>query len=157
MKKGGLGSLPKGLEWLSQSSPKSEPKAVAPQPKKIAVAPKAPVVAKQPVITKPVVTKVEQPVKPVQIQVEPIKFMASEKPKVAKQSSESASAGLPEGYTRATFIIKKDHVERLKALAYVNKTPIKDLVDQAMTKFLKDRDVATILREAVKTAESSEN
>lgn len=149
MKSGGLGSLPKGLEWINQNPQKNEAQTTS-----------KPLVVQQvqqvtPVASTPI-TPVLQPATNNQSVLEKPQFVASAKHKTStKRSVESASAGLPDGYTRATFIIKQDHVDRLKALAYVNKTSIKDLVDQAMTKFLKDKDVATILMEAVKGTETA--
>jgi hypothetical protein len=141
MKSGGLGSLPRGLEWINQNTQKAETQSSVNK------------------IENTTVTQQQnvQPVTQVQPVTEKPQLAASVKPRAAsKHTSESVSAGLPEGFTRATFIIKQDHIDRLKALSYVNKTPIKDLVDLAMTRFLKDKDVATILMEAVKENGSTE-
>ena len=75
--------------------------------------------------------------------------------KLKKQISASALMGLSEGYTRATFIVKQTHFDRLKALAFVNKVSIKELVDQALAKFLKDKDVSAILMEAINKSQNS--
>lgn len=141
MKNGGLGSLPRGLEWINQNTQKAETQSSMNKIENTTV-------TQQPNV---------QPVTQVQPVTEKPQLVASAKHKVSKQVSASTSAGLPEGYTRATFIIKQDHIDRLKALSYVNKISIKDLVDQAMTKLLKDKDVATILMDAVKCTEVSSN
>lgn len=75
--------------------------------------------------------------------------------KETKHISASALAGLPAGYTRATFIVKQKHIDRLKALSFVNKISIKELLDQALTKFLKDKDVTAILMEAINRSQDS--
>jgi hypothetical protein len=151
MKNGGLGSLPRGLEWINQNNNQNIQKTEAQTPTKPAVAHKIenltpPSIAQTTPISQSELNNQNSPEMP--------QLVASAKTKTPqKRGFVSASAGLPEGYTRATFIIRQDHIDRLKALAYVNKSSIKDLVDQAMTKFLKDKDVATILMEAVKGAE----
>jgi len=135
IKNGGLGSLPKGLDWIGQNTPKAEVKAPA-------------VKLVEAVQQKPAVSMVEMSQEIVIT-------------KTKKQASSSVSLGLPEGYTRATFIIKQEHVDRLKALAFVKKVSIKELVDQSMVKFLKNNDVSSILMEAVRgmgcSCNSSEN
>ena len=135
MKSGGLGSLPKGLDWINQ-----EPEKVKPEIKKNVEQAQPVPQSDSPRITAG--TKQKQTKKPFPIP-------NAIKPAQPKALKDSALRGLPSGYTRATFIIKQQHVDRLKAIAYVNKTSIKDLVDQAMNKFLKNKDVAAILMEAV--------
>jgi len=147
MKNGGLGSLPRGLEWINQNNNQNAQKAEIQTSTKPAIANQSEQttptsVAQTTTTPQSMINNQNSPEKP--------QLTASAKTKMPqKRGFVSASAGLPEGYTRATFIIKQDHVDRLKALSYVNKSSIKELVDQAMTKFLKDRDVVTILMEAV--------
>lgn len=136
MKNGGLGSLPKGLEWIGQ---KQKPEAPTKESEQPATAKQAESIE----IPRPA-KQVQSPVEKPQVAT-PIKHKA---PQI--KAATSALAGLPEGYTRATFIVKQEHVDRLKALSFVKKVPIKNLVDEAMTKYLKDKDVATILTEAIK-------
>lgn len=137
MKSGGLGSLPKGLDWINQ------------EPEKAAVEIKKKTEQPQP-LPKPDKSQMTIESKPKKIK-KTLPLTNDFEPAFikTKQPSDSSSAGLPAGYTRATFIIKKHHIDRLKAMAYVNKTSIKDLVNQAMGKFLKNKEVATILMEAV--------
>lgn len=151
MKNGGLGSLPRGLEWINQNNQNIQ-KHEAQVPTKPVIANKTesltPPSVAQNTTTHSELNNHNSPEKP--------QLAASAKTKMPqKRGFISASAGLAEGYTRATFIIKQDHIDRLKALSYVNKLPIKDLVDQAMTRFLKDRDVTTILMEAVNASDTT--
>ena len=44
---------------------------------------------------------------------------------------------LPAGWTRATFIIKEDQVGQLKALAYYHRRPLKEVLEEALVKYLK--------------------
>ena len=44
--------------------------------------------------------------------------------------------GLQDGWTRATFILNKNHLEKLKALAYWERKTIKDVIDEALGNYL---------------------
>jgi hypothetical protein len=46
-------------------------------------------------------------------------------------------AGLPDGWTRATFIVREANLEQLKALAYYHRRPLKDILEEALAKYLK--------------------
>ena len=133
IKSGGLGSLPKGLDWIGQKTPKTEMPVPAAKEKN-----------NEAVQQKPAVSLLQVP-----------QEIVAQKSK--KQVGATVSSGLPEGYTRATFIIKKEHVDRLKALSFVKKVSIKDLVDQAMVKLLKNDDVSSILMKAVRGMDGSCN
>jgi hypothetical protein len=58
----------------------------------------------------------------------------------------STRAGLKIGWTRATFIIREEHGENIKALAYWDRREIKDLLDEALTEFLKGKEIKPIPR-----------
>jgi hypothetical protein len=47
----------------------------------------------------------------------------------------STQKGLADGWTRATFIIKEEHLEKLKDYAYWERMQIKDALDQILTSF----------------------
>ncbi len=47
--------------------------------------------------------------------------------------------GLQDGWTRATFILRKHHLEELKALAYWERRTIKDVIDEALGSYLKGK------------------
>lgn len=53
----------------------------------------------------------------------------------------SSQQGLRDGYTRATFIVKEDKLRKLKALTLVEYKPIKDIIDDMLSEFLKDKEV----------------
>jgi hypothetical protein len=54
--------------------------------------------------------------------------------------STSASAkGLPEGWTRATFILRQDLVHKVKRAAYWDRRQIKDVVTEALDAYLVDK------------------
>ena len=49
--------------------------------------------------------------------------------------------GLHDGWTRATFILRKNHLEKLKALAYWERRTIKEVIDEALESYLKDKRI----------------
>jgi len=48
--------------------------------------------------------------------------------------------GLHDGWTRATFILRKHHLEGLKALAYWERKTIKEVIDEALGSYLKTKN-----------------
>jgi hypothetical protein len=48
----------------------------------------------------------------------------------------TSSKGLPEGWTRATFIVRRDLVNKVKRAAYWDRRQIKDLVTEALDAYL---------------------
>jgi len=49
--------------------------------------------------------------------------------------------GLQDGWTRATFILRKDYLEKLKELAYWERKTIKGVIDEALGSYLKERRI----------------
>lgn len=49
--------------------------------------------------------------------------------------------GLKDGWIRATFIVREDYLDKIKALAYWERKDIKQVVDEAMTEYLKKKNV----------------
>ena len=56
----------------------------------------------------------------------------------------STERGLPSGWTRATFIVRQSHVDKLKALAYWDRRSIKELVEAALASYLKGKRIKSI-------------
>ena len=52
----------------------------------------------------------------------------------------SVQAGLPEDWTRATFIVRVSLLEKLKDFAYTERISIKEALDSALELFLQDVD-----------------
>jgi hypothetical protein len=52
------------------------------------------------------------------------------------QQQRAATAGLPAGWTRRTFIVQEEHLEKLEALSYWDKKSLKQLVDEALSEYL---------------------
>lgn len=55
-------------------------------------------------------------------------------------------AGLPEGWTRATFIVREESLELLKALAYYQRRQIKEVVDEALSKYLHKAETSEAMK-----------
>jgi hypothetical protein len=49
----------------------------------------------------------------------------------------TSEKGLQDGWTRATFILRRDYLERLKASAYWERKKIKEVIDEALGLYLK--------------------
>jgi hypothetical protein len=61
--------------------------------------------------------------------------------KLMYTSSNAAKAGLREGWIRATFIVREENLKKLKALAYWDRKGIKDILDEALQSYLKDKNL----------------
>lgn len=67
--------------------------------------------------------------------------LQSNKSKPEKPNAEPAKikkttqAGLMDGWTRATFIVQEDQLEKLKALAYLQRRNIKEVMAEALSSF----------------------
>ena len=49
--------------------------------------------------------------------------------------------GLREGWTRATFILREDYLEKIKSLAYWKRRNIKEVMDEALEGYLKGKKI----------------
>ena len=56
-------------------------------------------------------------------------------------SIKTTQRGLQDGWTRATFILRKDYLEKLKELAYWERKTIKEVIDEALGDYLKGRKI----------------
>ncbi len=59
----------------------------------------------------------------------------------------STQQGLQDGWTRATFILRRHHLEKLKALAYWERRTIKEVIDEALGSYLKGKDLQRVVTE----------
>ena len=62
---------------------------------------------------------------------------------VGKKSA-STRQGLKEGWTRATFIVREEHLEKVKALAYWDRKEIKQVIDEALEEFLEGKSIKRV-------------
>lgn len=58
-----------------------------------------------------------------------------------REVTKSSQEGLPENWTRATFIVREAHLETLKDYAYTQRMTIRDALDQALEQYLEDKQV----------------
>jgi hypothetical protein len=54
-------------------------------------------------------------------------------------SIKTTQRGLQDGWTRATFILRKHHLEEIKALAYWERKTIKEVIDEALGSYLMEK------------------
>ena len=52
--------------------------------------------------------------------------------------------GLQDGWTRATFILRKHHLEKIKELAYWERRTIKEVIDEALDSYLGGKKFSTL-------------
>jgi hypothetical protein len=58
-------------------------------------------------------------------------------------SNKTSEKGLQDGWTRATFILRRNYLERLKASAYWERKKIKEVIDEALGLYLKGKKTRT--------------
>ena len=61
-----------------------------------------------------------------------------------KGTAKSSQEGLQDGRTRAIFILRKDHLEKVKALAYWDRKKVKEVIDEALGAYLRGRRIKTM-------------
>ncbi len=57
--------------------------------------------------------------------------------------NKTSEKGLKDGWTRATFILRRDYLEKLKASAYWERKKIKEVIDEALGSYLKGKKPRT--------------
>ena len=61
--------------------------------------------------------------------------------------TKSSQEGTKEGYTRATFIVREDLLDKVKALAHWDRKEIKRVVEEALINHLKGRKIKPMPKE----------
>jgi hypothetical protein len=64
-----------------------------------------------------------------------------------KGIAKSSQEGLQDGWTRATFILRKDHLEKVKALAYWDRKKVKEVMDEALGDYLRGKRIKPMRNE----------
>jgi len=59
----------------------------------------------------------------------------------------SSEKGLKDGWTRDTFILRKDYLEKIRALAYWKRKEVKEVIDEALESYLEGKKVKPIWNE----------
>jgi hypothetical protein len=54
---------------------------------------------------------------------------------------QGAKEGLKEGWIRATFIVREEHLEKLKDLAWWERKQLKELVDEIFSSYLEHKKI----------------
>jgi uncharacterized protein YnzC (UPF0291/DUF896 family) len=57
--------------------------------------------------------------------------------------NKTSEKGLRDGWTRATFILRRDYLEKLKASAYWERKKITEVIDEALGLYLKGKKPRT--------------
>jgi uncharacterized protein YnzC (UPF0291/DUF896 family) len=55
--------------------------------------------------------------------------------------SNASQKGLKDGWTRDTFILRKEYLEKIRALAYWERKKLKEVIDEALGSYLKGKKV----------------
>ena len=58
-----------------------------------------------------------------------------------QSKSKTTKQGLKEGWARATFIVREDYIDKLKAVAYWDRKQIKEVINEALTAYLKGKKI----------------
>ena len=61
-----------------------------------------------------------------------------------REITKTSQAGTQEGWTRATFIVREDTLDKLKKLAYWDRKQIKEVIDEAFSSYLKGKNIKPI-------------
>ena len=65
-----------------------------------------------------------------------------ETPMVSKlKIMNTSQQGLQEGLTRATFVLRSDYLEKIKAVAYWERKKVKEVIDEAFGSYLKGKRI----------------
>jgi hypothetical protein len=59
-------------------------------------------------------------------------------------SIKTTQRGLQDGWTRNTFILRKEHLEKIKSLAYWERRTIKEIMDEALVAYLRGKRVKPV-------------
>jgi hypothetical protein len=55
--------------------------------------------------------------------------------------TKTSQEGLKDGWTRATFILRKDYLGKIKAFAYWKRRNIKEVMDEVLKEYLKGKKI----------------
>jgi len=67
--------------------------------------------------------------------------LSAAKPVQKPQNIPKTKLGLKQGWIRATFIVREDYLEKIKALSYWERKDIKQVVDEALTEYLRAKKI----------------
>ena len=59
----------------------------------------------------------------------------------------TSQKGLKDGWTRDTFILRREYLMKIRALAYWERISIKEVIDEALGSYLKGKKIKPISNE----------
>jgi len=57
----------------------------------------------------------------------------------------SLEKGLQNGWTRATFVLRKDYLSKLKAVSYWDRKKMKEVIDEALWAYLRGKRIKPVM------------
>lgn len=60
---------------------------------------------------------------------------------IYREYEKSSQENLPDKWTRATFIVHEDRLKKLKDFAYTERKTLKEVVNEMIDDYLKDKDI----------------
>lgn len=69
------------------------------------------------------------------------KDIAEAKKPARRVIEKTSQENLPENWTRATFIIREDRLEKLKDYAYTDRRTLKEIVNEMLDEYLADKEI----------------
>lgn len=70
-----------------------------------------------------------------------IRSLAGRPQTIKREYEKSSQEGLPENWTRATFIVREDLLSRLKDLAYTERRSLKELINEMIAQYLDGKEI----------------
>ncbi|RXM73648.1 hypothetical protein DP144_13855 [Clostridium tetani] len=60
---------------------------------------------------------------------------------IKREITKSSQEGLKENWTRATFIVREDLLDKLKDYSYTDRRTLKEIVNEMIDDYLKDKEI----------------
>ena len=64
---------------------------------------------------------------------------------MTRVKANSLEKGLQDGWTRATFVLRKDYLSKLKAVSYWDRKKMKEVIDEALGAYLRGRKIKPLM------------
>lgn len=127
MKKG-LGRIPKSLSWIDSMEPQEAMAQLEPTNQR-----------------ETTTQKNKQKTKaPNQHEITHKKMTMTVEEEPSTTTASSCRNGLPEGWTRATYIVHHELNENIKAIAYWERLTVKEVIHDALTQYMQGKNVKPI-------------
>lgn len=56
----------------------------------------------------------------------------------SEETKKTTQQGLPKGFTRTTIVVKEEHLEKLRTLAFINKSNVSVYISEGIEKYILD-------------------